>query len=130
MLITGRVDFMVSLDYKKKRTFLILGLVAIFSLFALWLRILPMFTGNSDILTVVGSDDPLYNLRQVEQILANFPNYAWFDPMTLFPTGSTIYWGPLFPTIIAVFCIITGSVTRPEIIATALVIPPLMGLQR
>ncbi len=118
---------MTDFDYKKKKTILIFAAVGIFTLFALWLRILPMFSGNSDILTAVGSDDPLYNLRQVEQILANFPNYAWFDPMTLFPTGSTIYWGPLFPTIIAVFCIITGSVTRPEIIATALVIPPLMG---
>jgi len=118
---------MTGLDYKKKKTILIFGLVGIFTLFALWLRILPMFSGNSDILTAVGSDDPLYNLRQVEQILANFPNYAWFDPMTLFPTGSTTYWGPLFPTIIAVFCIITGSVTRPEIISTALIIPPLMG---
>jgi len=116
---------MVSLDNKK--TILILGLVALFSLFALWLRLIPMFMGNSDILTAVGSDDPLYNLRQVEQIIVNFPNYAWFDPMTLYPTGSTIYWGPLFPTIIAVFCIVTGSVTRPEIIGTALVIPPLMA---
>lgn len=118
---------MAGLDYKKKRTLLIFSLVGIFTLFALWLRILPIFSGNSDILTAVGSDDPLYNLRQVEQILANFPNYAWFDPMTLFPTGTTIYWGPLFPTIIAVFCLITGSVTRPEIISTALIIPPLMG---
>jgi len=106
---------------------LIVGLVTFFSLFALWLRLIPMLSGNSDILTAVGSDDPLYNLRQVEQIIANFPNYAWFDPMTLFPLGSTIYWGPLFPTIIAFFCIVTGSVTRPEIIGTALVIPPLMA---
>jgi oligosaccharyl transferase (archaeosortase A-associated) len=115
-------------DLKNRRTYLIAGLVLFFSLFALWLRLIPMFTlGNTDILTAVGSDDPLYNLRQVEQILANFPNYAWFDPMTLIPYGSPIYWGPLFPTIIAGACILTGAATRPDIIATGLVIPPLMA---
>ena len=119
---------MVSLSVKSRLTYLIAGLVIFFSLFALWLRLIPMFSlGHADILSAVGSDDPLYNLRQVEQILANFPNYAWFDPMTYFPTGSAIYWGPLFPTIIAVACLLTGAVTRPEIIATGLVIPPLMA---
>ena len=83
--------------------------------------------GNTDVLMMVASDDPLYNLRQVEQILANFPNYAWFEPMTLFPTGQGVPWGPLFPTIIATICLITGATTRPEIISTGLLVPPVMG---
>ena len=107
---------------------MIFGLVALFSLFALWLRLIPLFhMGNTDILMTVGSDDPLYNLRQVEQLLANNLAYAWFDPMTLYPSGSTIYWGPLFPTIIAICCMIAGATTRPEIIGVGLVIPPLMA---
>ena len=119
---------MVHFDIKNRRTQLIIGLVALFSVFALWLRLLPMLgMGDTDILLMVASDDPLYNLRQVEQILANFPNYAWYDPMTFFPTGMSVPWGPLFPTIIAVFCLITGATTRPEIIGTGLLIPPLMG---
>jgi dolichyl-phosphooligosaccharide-protein glycotransferase len=127
-LTINKVDPMVSLNLKNPLTYLVAGLVIFFSLFALWIRIIPMFgLGHADILTAVGSDDPLYNLRQVEQILANFPNYAWFDPMTYFPSGSFIYWGPLFPAIIAIVCMITGSVTRPEIIATGLLIPPLMA---
>jgi oligosaccharyl transferase (archaeosortase A-associated) len=113
---------------KPPRTYIIWGAILLFALIALWLRLIPRFTtGHGDILSAVASDDPLYNLRQVEQIIANFPDYAWFDPMTLFPTGSPIYWGPLFPTIIAAACILTGSVTRPEIIATGLLIPPLMA---
>ncbi|WAC05389.1 MAG: oligosaccharyl transferase, archaeosortase A system-associated [Methanoregula sp.] len=113
---------------KNYRTYLIFAIIFFFSAFALWLRLIPMFNlGNTDILYVVGSDDPLYNLRQVEQILANFPAYNWFDVMTLYPWGSTIYWGPLFPTIIAVLCILTGAATRPEIIATGLLVPPLMA---
>ena len=120
---------MVHFDLKNRRTQLIIGLVALFSVFALWLRLLPMLgMGNTDILMMVASDDPLYNLRQVEQILANFPNYAWYDPMTFFPTGMSVPWGPLFPTVIAIFCLIVGATTRPEIISTGLLIPPLMGV--
>jgi len=119
---------MVFLDLQKHRKYLIFGLVAIFSFFALWLRLIPMLSmGNTDVLMMVASDDPLYNLRQVELIMANFPNYAWFDPMSLYPGGSAIYWGPLFPTIIAACCILTGASTRPEIISLGLIIPPLMG---
>ena len=116
------------LDLKNRRTYLIIGLVTLFSLFALWLRLIPMFMmGNNDILMMVASDDPLFNLRQVEQMLANNLSYAWFDPMTLFPSGSTIYWGSLFPMIIAICCMITGATTRPEIIAVGLVIPAFMA---
>jgi dolichyl-diphosphooligosaccharide--protein glycosyltransferase len=119
---------MKSIDLKNRRTQIIIGLVALFSFFALWLRLLPMFNmGNTDILTMVASDDPLYNLRQVELILANFPQYAWFEPMTLFPTGQDVPWGPLFPTIIATICLISGAATRPEIISTGLLVPPIMG---
>ena len=123
-----KVDFMVFFDLKNRRTYLIFGLVALFSLFALWLRLIPMsMMGNTDILTMVGSDDPLYNLRQVEQMLSNNLAYAWFDPMTLYPSGSTIYWGPLFPMIIAIGCMIAGATTRPEIIGVGLVIPAIMA---
>jgi dolichyl-phosphooligosaccharide-protein glycotransferase len=119
---------MISLDFKNRRLYIIVGLITFFSLFALWLRLLPMLTmGKTDVLSMVASDDPLYNLRQVEQILANFPNYGWFDAMSLYPTGTSIYWGPLFPTIIAVCCLITGATTRMEIISVGLVIPPLMA---
>ena len=120
---------MVYIDLKNRQTQLVIGLVTLFSIFALWLRLLPMLNmGNTDVLNMVASDDPLDNLRQVEQILANFPNYAWYDPMSLFPTGTTIYWGPLFPTIIATVCLLIGASTRPEIISTGLLIPPVMGM--
>ena len=119
---------MISLNFKNRRFYIIVGLITFFSLFALWLRLLPMLTmGKTDVLTMVASDDPLYNLRQVEQILANFPNYSWFEALTLYPHGTSIYWGPLFPTVIAICCLITGAATRTEIISVGLVIPPLMA---
>jgi len=114
---------------KNRTNQIIIGLLIIFSIFSLIMRLLPMFImGNTDVLSMVASDDPLYNLRQVEQIIANYPNYAWYDPMSLFPTGSLIYWGSLFPLIIATVCIMVGATTRPEIIAVGLVIPPIMGM--
>jgi len=113
---------------KNHQRLLIIGLVGFFVLFTLWLRILPMLTmGNTDPLSMVASDDPLYNLRQVELLVANHLNYSWFDPMTSYPTGTDVYWGPLFPTIIAICCLIMGAVTRPEIISVGLLVPPLMA---
>jgi dolichyl-diphosphooligosaccharide--protein glycosyltransferase len=115
-------------DIKKNKNSSIAVLVLVFALFALWIRLIPMLTmGNTDILEMVAMDDPLYNLRQVEVMLAQFPGYAWFEPMTLYPTGTTIYWGPLFPTLIAIACLVTGAATRPEIIPVALLIPPLLA---
>jgi dolichyl-phosphooligosaccharide-protein glycotransferase len=110
------------------RNYILIIVLAILSIFVFWIRMLPLLTaGNTDILNLVGSDDPLYNLRQVEQMLRNFPAYAWFDPMTLFPTGETIHWGPLFPLISTIFTMLTGATTRPEIIKSALMVPPLMA---
>jgi dolichyl-phosphooligosaccharide-protein glycotransferase len=115
--------------FKDRTNQLIIGLLIVFSIISLWLRLLPMFSmGNTDILSMVASDDPLYNLRQVEQIMANYPNYAWYDPMTLYPTGSVVYWGPLFPTLIATIALIFGATTRPEVIGIGLIIPPIMGM--
>jgi oligosaccharyl transferase (archaeosortase A-associated) len=123
-----KVDSMISVDLKNRLTWTILALVAFFSLFALWLRLLPMLNmGNADILSLVASDDPLYNLRQVEFLLANNLQYGWFEPMTNYPFGTSIYWGPLFPLTVAIGCLITGASTRPEIIHILLIVPPLMG---
>jgi dolichyl-diphosphooligosaccharide--protein glycosyltransferase len=120
---------MVFLELKNRRTYFIVGLILIFSLFALWLRLIPMLTmGRTDILTMVGSDDPLYNLRQVEQLLANHFTYTWFDPMTYYPYGTSIYWGPLFIYISGVACMLAGAVTRPEIIGVCLLVPPIMAM--
>ncbi len=119
---------MLSLQNKNHRITFLIVLIALFSLFALWLRLIPMFNmGGMDILNVVATDDPIYNLRLVEQTLHNFPGYGWFEAMTLFPTGQLIHWGPLFTDILSVACIIAGASTRPEIIGVCLLIPPILA---
>jgi dolichyl-diphosphooligosaccharide--protein glycosyltransferase len=106
-------------------TIIVLGLI---SLAAFVLRIQPVFVlGNNDVLSFAGSDDPMYNLRQIELMLSRFPGYAWFDPMTLYPEGQSIHWGPLFTIISTVAVMVAGAHTRPEIIYAALLVPPVMG---
>lgn len=116
------------LDQKNRKTILVIGILIVFFIIALWLRLVPLFSaGAADPLTMVASDDPIYNLRQVEQLLANFPAYAWFDAMSQYPAGTSIYWGPLFTFLLAFACLITGAATRPEIISTTLLVGPVLG---
>jgi oligosaccharyl transferase (archaeosortase A-associated) len=59
---------------------------------------------------------------------ANFPHYNWFDPMTAYPEGKVIDWGPLFPFITSGFVLLAGAgATRYEMITTASFVPPLMA---
>ncbi|MFZ1128867.1 oligosaccharyl transferase, archaeosortase A system-associated [Methanoregula sp.] len=113
---------------KDHRKLVIVGLVGFFVLVALGLRLIPMLTmGHTDILSMVASDDPQYDLRLVELSLANHFQYPWFDPMTHFPVGTSIYWGPLTILIADVFCTIAGAVTRPEIIGACLWVTPVFA---
>ena len=103
------------------------ALLAFFTIFSFILRTLPAWTGNTDVLMLVGMDDPTYQLRRIEQLIANYPSVSWFDPMTYFPAGQPMHWGPLFPFIGATVCILTGATTRPDLISVALFIPCVMG---
>ena len=123
-----RLISMVMQDLSKYRNYILIAILAVLTAFVLWIRLLPLFqAGNVDILYLAGSDDPLYNLRQIEQMMRNFPAYGWFEAMTLFPTGQTVHWGPLFIIISSSFTMLMGAVNRPEIIKYALMVPPIMA---
>ena len=119
---------MAHVDLSKYRPYIVIGFVVLFTLLVIWMR---GYVPAVDMVTPEGvnllGNDPWYNLRQVEQTVANFPGYAWFDAMTLYPTGDVVYWGPLFIQIISALCILAGAVTRPEIMVVASWVPPLMG---
>ncbi|HUK92803.1 MAG TPA: STT3 domain-containing protein, partial [Methanomicrobiales archaeon] len=93
---------------KKYQRYLVWLALVLTGVLCLWIRLNPLAhlqtLAGGDPLNLSASDDPLYNFRQVELIIRNFPAYPWFDPMTLYPMGQTIYWGPLFPTIAAIVC--------------------------
>ncbi len=113
--------------YLKPFTLILGGIVLLITFFSFIIRTLPAYSGNADVLMFVGMDDPTYQLRRIEQIIANYPNIAWFDPMTYFPYGQPMHWGPLFPFLGATLCLLTGAVTRTEIISATLFIPCAMA---
>ncbi|HJK61094.1 MAG TPA: oligosaccharyl transferase, archaeosortase A system-associated [Methanocorpusculum sp.] len=102
------------------------GIVLILTVLAFWIRALPFQdlagTGN-----MIAGPDAWYNLRLIEGALANNFGYIHFEPMTLYPTGQEIHFGPLFTTICAVVATLAGAGTRPEIIDAAGWIPALLG---
>ena len=118
---------MAHVDLEKYRPYIIIGFIVLFTVLAFWTRGIPA----EGLVTAEGvnllGNDPWYSLRQVEQTVANFPGYAWFDAMTLYPSGDVVYWGPLFVQIMAALCVIAGATTRPEIMVVASWVPPLMA---
>ncbi len=97
----------------KKILFIVIVVLFILSIFTLFLRILPLLKmGSTDIINIVGIDDSLYNLRQIEVMLANYPAYNWFDAMTMYPTGQSVPWGPMFTWLGATLAFFAGASTR------------------
>ncbi len=112
---------------KDHKTTLTAAALLLFMLVAVLLRAIPHAVLVDGSFTSLIGADAWYNLRQVEVIAANYPGYAWFDPMTAYPTGKEIAWGPLFPFITATACIVAGAASRPEIVYTAAWVPPLLA---
>lgn len=107
-------------------SFIAICLIA-FSLFIFWSRTLPVAAiVTADWVNLLGND-PWYSLRQIEQIVTHFPSYSWFDPMTQFPNGQQVAWGPLYPIMAAFLCILMGASTRPEMMYAASFLSPLMA---
>ncbi|KQC05414.1 MAG: hypothetical protein APR53_07685 [Methanoculleus sp. SDB] len=115
-------------DISRYKTPITIVLIILISLLALWIRLIPEPAIVSDAGVNLLGNDPWYNLRQIEATAANFPGYAWYDPMSLYPSGMPIYWGPLFIQIIAFIGILAGASTRPELMYIASLVPPLMAV--
>ena len=119
------MDFSVLKRYQSQITaVLLLAFMAV----AFFLRILPAIVTRDMAFFPVYDTDTWYNMRQIEVMVHNFPQYNWFDPMTAYPEGKIIDWGPGLPLIAALFCIITGAATQNEIIAAAGFVTPLMAV--
>ena len=112
---------------KDHKTVLTAAVLILFMIVAVLLRAIPHAVLVDGSFTSLIGTDAWYNLRQVEVIAANYPGYAWFDPMTAYPTGKEVAWGPLFPLITATLCIVAGAATRPEIVYVAAWVPPLLA---
>ena len=112
---------------RDKNQYLVVGLLLLFMLGAFLLRVLPVFTLAGDDTRLFYDSDTYYNLRQIELMVNAFPQYPWFDPMTAFPTGKVIDWGPLFPMLAAALCILTGATARESLVPVAMLVVPLLA---
>lgn len=54
------------------------------------------------------SNDPLYHMRMVEVLLHNYPQGIFYNPLTNFPNGAYIHFGPLFDHMIALTALLIG----------------------
>ncbi|MCX6701501.1 MAG: oligosaccharyl transferase, archaeosortase A system-associated, partial [Methanomicrobiales archaeon] len=96
-------------------------------LFSVWIRGLSAATIDVAHYITYYSSDGWYNFRQIELMIHNFPNYAWFDPMTAYPMGKSIDWGPLLPFIVSSICILFGMTSRPDMMTAASWVIPLFA---
>jgi dolichyl-phosphooligosaccharide-protein glycotransferase len=115
-------------DLKRYQTHITVGFLFCFMAVAFILRIIPALVTRDMAYFPVFDTDTWYNLRQIEVMVHNFPQYNWFDPMTAYPAGKVIDWGPGLPFITAVFCIVTGAATQNAVIAAAGFVSPLMAV--
>jgi len=79
-------------------------------------------------LGLLGDPDVWYNYRQIEIMVSDFPRYAWFDPMTAYPVGKHLDWGPLFPLIASVLCLAAGATSRVALVSISSWLPVIFGI--
>ncbi len=110
---------------KKYRYGTIGGAVLLLTIIALAIRLLPMgdLIGTGD---MIAGPDAWYNLRLVEVLLAS-GGFIFFEPMTLFPYGQDIVWGPLFTYISALFGMFAGEAGRTALIDAVSWVPAVLG---
>ena len=102
-------------------------ILVFFIALALVLRSIPAFYISDHGFLYTYDTDSWYTLRQIEVMVKDFPLYNWFDPMTAFPEGKVIGWGPLYPFIAALLSLVTGSTTHTGIIYASGWVGPLMA---
>jgi oligosaccharyl transferase (archaeosortase A-associated) len=100
--------------------------VGILFVFMLWVRLRSMdrFYVNGEVLFT--GNDAWYHLRQIEYIVANWPQTMPFDPWTHFPYGTSVgQFGTVFDQLIATAALIVGLGSPSEqLIREALLVAP------
>ncbi len=83
--------------------------VAIICFVSLWVRLRPydsVFLGNGSV--KFATNDAWYHIRTLNVLLENYPNRMFFNPMTNYPSGSYIHFGPLFDQMMAITSLVLG----------------------
>ncbi|MCO5383575.1 MAG: oligosaccharyl transferase, archaeosortase A system-associated [Methanosarcina barkeri] len=83
--------------------------VAIIGFVSLWVRTLPsdtVFLSNGFVKFT--SNDAWYHIRTLNVLLENYPHRMFFNPMTNYPYGSYVHFGPLFDQMMAIISLVLG----------------------
>ena len=65
------------------------------------------------------TNDAWYHMRTLNVLLENYPNRMFFNPMTNYPYGSYIHFGPLFDQMMALISLVLGMGNpSPELVNT------------
>ncbi|AAM07106.1 oligosaccharyl transferase, archaeosortase A system-associated [Methanosarcina acetivorans] len=83
--------------------------VSIIGFIAFLIRIRPsdsVFLSNGFVR--FGGNDPWYHMRTLNFLLENYPSRMFFNPMTNYPNGSYIHFGPLFDQMMAITSLFLG----------------------
>jgi dolichyl-phosphooligosaccharide-protein glycotransferase len=83
-------------------------------IFSLWMRSFSINSIDLSHFVTFRSPDIWYNYRLVELMVHNFPGYSWFDPMTAYPVGKSVDWGPLLPFIGSCITLLAGITNRTD----------------
>jgi dolichyl-diphosphooligosaccharide--protein glycosyltransferase len=111
-----------------RRSILIISILSLFIVVSFILRALPVLGMDFSTYQILQDPDMWYNYRQIEVMVAHFPQYNWFDPMTAFPTGKDVDWGPAFPFFAAILAIITGATQRTNMMFVTAWVPVIFAL--
>jgi len=108
--------------------FLIFLVLVIILAVSFILRVLPIMQMDFSSYGMLHDPDTWYNYRQIEVMVHHFPQYNWFDPMTAFPQGKNVDWGPAFPFFAALAAIVVGANPRFEMMMAASWVPVFFGI--
>jgi oligosaccharyl transferase (archaeosortase A-associated) len=114
-----------------KSNYIIYAILFIIMALAFYIRaIIPWNAAFANGITVFATDDAVYHMRLVENLIANFPHRLTYDAFTLYPYGSVLTWGYFYDFIIGTLALIFGvnnlnviGALVPAIMGTLVVIP-------
>ncbi len=118
---------MLFAELRRFQSYLIFSLLIGLMIFTLWIHGLTAAIIDIPHYLTFSSPDIWYNFRQIELMVHNYPVYSWFDPMTAFPGGKSLDWGPLTPFIAASFSLAMGMTSRPDMMYVVSWIPPIIA---
>ena len=98
-----------SLQNKLKSSWPYTLAVAIIGFAAFWIKTLPSDTVFlSDGSVKFATNDAWYHMRTLKLLLEHYPDRIFFNPMTNYPNGSYIHFGPLFDQMMAITSLLLG----------------------